>query len=150
MNQEQPTTPLEETNSSPMGGRSFLADDEIRNVERNGEKGFLVRVNLTSYRSLPLSCLEKIELSIDGRPVDPASMRLILNNFVIRLQDFKNMRSVWWYILDQADLFVISPQPLPAGKHYVEALLVTVEPYVTGGRFSFYNASKKYLAVSEE
>lgn len=150
MNNEEQYKPLEESDSSPMGGRSFLAGDPIRNAVRGGEKGFLVRVNLTSYRSLPLSCLEKIELSIDGQPVDPASVRLILNNFVIQPQDLKDMRNVWWFILDQADLFVVSPQPLPAGKHFVDALLVTVEPYVTGGRFSFHNASKKYLTVAED
>jgi hypothetical protein len=58
------------------------------------------------------------------------------------------MRHIFWFILDYADLFVESKKPLPLGEHLVEGLLVTVEPYMTGGRFSFYNPSVKRLSVA--
>jgi len=140
---------LPEEDNSVMGGRSFLSQEKIRNVVRDGKSGYLVRVGLTSYRSLPLSCLEKIELSVDGQAIQPEDMRLIYNGHAFKLDELKNYSDLFWFILDDADLFVLSPEPLPAGEHYLQAALVTVEPYVTGGRFSFFNTSKKYLSVSE-
>jgi methionine-rich copper-binding protein CopC len=135
---------------SAMGGRSFISTENIRNVVRQGKSGYLIRVSLTSYRSLPLSCIEKIELNIDGVSVKPEDMRLILNGHSYKLDELGSLSYIWWFILDDADLFVASPQPLAAGEHRVEGQLVTVEPYVTGGRFSFFNTSKKYLTVAAD
>ncbi len=144
-----PKDKLEEETTS-MGGRSFIRDEEIRNAALEGKNGFLVRVCLTSYRSLPLSCIEKIELSIDGKAVNPEDIRFILNGYSHKLDELAGLRHIWWFILDDADLFVASEKPLSSGEHLVEGMLVTVEPYVTGGRFSFFNPSKKRLAVATD
>lgn len=139
-----------EEDHSPMGGRSFINKEEIRNTVHQGKSGYLIRVSLTSYRSLPLSCIENIELSIDGKAIDPEDMRLILNGYSHKLDELAGLSHIWWFILDNADLFVASPQPLPEGEHLVEGTLVTVEPYVTGGRFSFFNSSMKKLSVAAD
>ncbi len=130
--------------------RAFLCSEELRNGEHQGKQGFFVRVRLTSYRSLPLSCLEKIELSIDGKPVDPDCITFLLNGYSHHLGEFAHLSRVWWFILDTADLFVESQEPLAAGEHLVEGTLVTVEPYVTGGRFTFFYPSKKTLSVATD
>jgi hypothetical protein len=129
--------------------RAFLPDEPLRNGEWDKRKGFFVKVRLTSYRSLPLSCIEGIRLKIDGRDVDPGSLVLILNNYGHRLDELQNLSRVWWFILDYADLFVPSNEPLNPSEHEVEGTLVTVEPYMTAGRFSFYNTARKRLAVEE-
>ena len=49
-----------------------------------------------------------------------------------------------------ADLFVPSSTPLALGEHDVEGTLITVEPYMTAGRFSFYSVCRKRLALEEE
>jgi len=133
-----------------LGGRSFLSDDEIRNVVHEGKNGYLVRVCLTSYRALPLSCIEKIELKVDGEAINPGNMRFILNGYSHRLSELAQLSHIFWFILDYADLFVESKVPLPAGEHLVENLLVTVEPYMTGGRHSFFNPSTKRLTVATD
>ncbi len=130
--------------------RSFICSEDLRNGFYNGKKGFFVRVRLTSYRSLPLSCIEKIELSIDGQAVDPGFITFILNGYHHQLNELAHLSQVWWFILDCADLFVESKEPLPAGEHLVEGTLVTVEPYVTGGRFTFFYPSQKKLSVADE
>jgi hypothetical protein len=133
-----------------LGGRSFLSGDEIRNIVHEGKSGYLIRVCLTSYRALPLSCIEKIELKVDGQAINPDDIRFILNGYSHKLNELANMRHIFWFILDYADLFVESKKPLPLGEHLVEGLLVTVEPYMTGGRFSFYNPSVKRLSVAAD
>lgn len=136
--------------SISLGGRSFLADEQIRNVVYEGKSGYLVRICLTSYRSLPLSCLDRIELSVDGKAVDPQKIRFVLNGYSHKLDELPTLPHRFWFILDYADLFVESTQPLPPGEHLVEAMLVTVEPYMTGGRHAFFNTSTKRLAVAQD
>lgn len=130
--------------------RSFLSDDDIRPAMWEGQPGYFVRVRLMSYRSLPLSCIEDIQLSVDGAQVPPERITFILNGYGHKLAELGKLSRLFWFILDAADLFVASETPLTPGEHAVEGTLVTVEPYVTGGRFSFYYPSAKRLSVAVE
>ena len=128
--------------------RSFISDEEIQNVVYQGKPGYKIKVRLTSYRSLPLSCIEKIQLSVDGKAIPQDCLTFILNGYSHKLTELSMLNQIWWFILDYAELFVESEQPLSDGKHLVDGLLVTVEPYMTGGRFSFYYPSQKQLRVA--
>jgi hypothetical protein len=144
-------TPQGESSPERRGkDRAFLADEPLRNVVWNGRKGFQLKVRLTSYRSLPLSCIEGIRLKVDGNEFEPKNMVLTLNNYSHTLDELPKLSRVWWFILDYADLFVASETPLTPGEHDVEGTLITVEPYMTAGRFSFYSQSRKRLALEEE
>jgi len=127
--------------------RSFLREVPIRNVTRNGVAGFELGVNLTSYRALPLSCIEGLLLKVDGKDVDVSRAQLTLNGVSHNIHDLAGLSGVWWFILDPAALFVPSAKPLSPGDHQVDATLITVEPYVTAGRFSFYHPASRTLAV---
>jgi hypothetical protein len=133
-----------------IGDRAFIVSEPLRNVTRNGQRGISLKVRLTSYRSLPLSCIEGIQLSIDGEQFDPASMILTLNGYSHKLAELPSMSKIFWFVLDYADLFVPRAEPLAPGYHDVEGTLITVEPYMTAGRFSFYNPSKKRLLIEAE
>lgn len=130
--------------------RDFLCADDIRTVVHEGREGLLFRVRLPSYRSLPLSCIERIELSIDGERVPSEGRRLILDGHSHRLEELADLNRVFWWVLDPADLFVPRTEPLSPGKHVVEAVMVTVEPYMTGGRFPMYYTSRRELALAGE
>ena len=136
--------------ATSLGGRSFLVDEEIRNVVFEGKSGYLVRVCLTSYRSLPLSCLDKIELSVDGKAIDKEKILFVLNRYSHKLNELPKLHHLFWFILDYADLFIESKEPLPPGEHLVEAMLVTVEPYMTGGRHAFFSPASKRLVVAQD
>ena len=133
--------------SSPFETRSFLTNDNIRVGEFFGEKGFFIKVQLTSYRSLPLSCIQKIELRVDGKKIEPEKMTFVLNGFGSKLADMPKLRHIFWWILDPAEIFVPDKDGLAAGEHLVEGNLVTVEPYMTAGRDSFEHPCQKRLMV---
>ena len=129
--------------------RSFLRDVPIHNVIREGIGGCEISVRLTSYRALPLSCIENLQLKIDGEEIDPKLIQLVLNGVSYKVSDMENLSNVWWFILDAATVFVPRSRRLLAGKHRVDAKLVTVEPYITAGRFSFYNSDSRELCVDD-
>lgn len=127
--------------------RGFLADRPLRNATVGGVAGIALSVRLTSYRSLPLSCIQAIQLSIDGRSCDPAELRLALNYATHSVAELAGLSHVWWFILDYAELFAPLVVPLAAGPHEIEGTLVTVEPYMTAGRFAFHNYARRSLLL---
>jgi hypothetical protein len=136
--------------SAPGKDRSFISDEGFRNAVFDGRQGFKVKVRLTSYRALPLSCVEGIELKVDGEPVDPCDIVFLLNNYSFKLNELPRLSTIFWFILDYAELFVPRENGLSAGEHDIEGTLITVEPYMTAGRFSFYNSSKKRLLLESD
>jgi hypothetical protein len=127
--------------------RTFLRMEPIRNMVRNGVHGYELSVNLTSYRSLPLSCIEGLLLKVDGQEIEASTIVLTLNGYSHKISELSRLSHIWWFILDPATIFVPSEKPLKPGNHQVDATLITVEPYVTAGRFSFYHPASRVLAV---
>ena len=128
--------------------RTFICDDDLRSGSHEGRSGFFVRVLLPSYRALPLSCIERIELNIDGTPVEPKNITLVLNGYSHSMDSLGSLSKIYWFILDKADLFIESASPLSAGEHLVAGTMVIVEPYMTVGRFPFYYAADKRLKTA--
>ena len=129
--------------------RGFLADAPIRPLTLEGAAGIAVMVRLTSYRALPLSCIAGIDLAIDGQPVDLSRARLEIGGVFHPLANLGALSHVWWFVLDIATLFVPLPAPPVQGAHQLEGTLRTVEPYITAGRFTFYNTSIKQISLEE-
>lgn len=127
-------------------GRDFISDHGFRSVTRGGVDGIEIKVRLTSYRALPLSCIEGLMLKIDGKAIDPSTLTITINQHDYKLAELPSLSDVWWFILDHATLF--APGKLVPGKHSLEGTLITVEPYVTAGRFSFYNSCAKQLQLA--
>ena len=148
---QQSNLPSSVTSKETRGkDRSFISDENIQNVVHDGKQGFKLKVRLTSYRALPLSCIEGVEVKIDGELIDPRDITFILNNYSHKLDELGHLSHIWWFILDYADLFIARENGLPPGEHDVEGTLITVEPYITAGRFSFFSSSKKRLLVESD
>lgn len=128
-------------------GREFLADNPVESVTFDDGPACLVSVRLPSYRSLPLSCLADVSLSIDGAPIAPGNVELLLQGHAYSLDELARLSHVWWFILDVAQLRVRLSEPLSEGDHTVRGQLVTVEPYISNGRFHFVSTSQRTLPV---
>lgn len=130
--------------------RVFLCDEPLRNGKNQDKPGYFIRILLPSYRSLPLSCIEKFELTVDGTAVNPDDIAFVLNGSSYKVPELGSLSKLYWWILDSADLFIASPQPLNAGEHLVQGTLVIVEPYMTVGRFPFFYTAEKRLRVASD
>ena len=129
-------------------GRAFISDHPLRAFHDEAGPAVAVTVRLTSYRSLPLSCLERIDLSIDGVPVAQADLRFVLGATSYALDELGGRSDAWWFILEHAELVARLSAPLADGDHVVEGTLVTVEPYVSNGRFHFVSSATRQLALA--
>jgi len=127
--------------------RRFFSALPARRAERGGVAGLDLVVRLTSYRSLPLSCIAGIEIAIDGAPVDPAGLRLIVDGIDYTLAELGGLSGRWWFILDNALLFV--PCARIESDLRVDGTLLTVEPYITAGRFTFRASDSRVVTLGE-
>lgn len=129
---------------------TFLAAGGLRNTARRGIPGVSVRVRLPSYRSLPLSCIREIRLSIDGNEVDADEIELVLDGHGYTVFELSDRADLWWYVLDSAELFVPSKTPLALGSHTVEGSITTLIPYATAGRTTVTTRSRVELTIDPE
>lgn len=107
---------------------------------RSTADGFRADVRLPWYRALPLSCVERIEVSVDGTPIPPVDIRLTLGDAdPLAIADLASLTDTWWYVLDSATLSVASPTAARPGTHEVEVSMGLHIPYLPVGGVPLVN-----------
>ncbi len=117
-----------------MSAVKIIEDDSLRATP----SGFQVKVRFKWYRSLPLSCLENLELSIDGEPVDRDRIRLAINEHSYQLDEMAELVEEYWFVLDAATLQVELPGRIEPGQSYrVDVSFGMRAPYIRTGPGKF-------------
>jgi hypothetical protein len=86
-------------------------------------------VRLNWYRSLPLSCVERLEVRLDDVPLD---VTLELDGGRWPVAELVRLDERWWHVRDSARLSAELPHAPGDGPHAVEVLLGTRIPYLVG------------------
>jgi hypothetical protein len=97
---------------------------------RAAEGGFSFDLRMPWYRALPLSCLEGLEVRIDGEAVPSEQLRLSLGDKTYALSDLPPLYDEWWYVADPADVHAPRPGGLPAGEHKLDVTIALRIPYI--------------------
>ena len=108
---------------------SMLDDDALREAD----DGFELDVHLNWYRSLPLSSLKTVEVTVNGEAIDREEITWVVNGAEHRLDELAEHWDEIWFVLDPATIRV--PRPLVKSG---EAAEVTVRlgnriPYILIG-----------------
>ncbi len=98
--------------------------------------GYAVQVRYPSYRGTFVSCIEKLELSVDGREILQSDMRFVLNGKEFLISQLGEMSKEHWFVLDTASIVVLQENGLAVGNHEVSVRLVHRIPYT--GYFGQY------------
>jgi hypothetical protein len=85
---------------------SMLDDDALRAAD----DGFELDVHLNWYRSLPLSSLKTVEVTVNGEAIDRDEITWVVNGAEHRLDDLGEHWDEIWFVLDPATIRV--PRPL--------------------------------------
>ncbi len=122
----------------------IIQDDSLRVVEG----GYQVEARLNWYRSLPLSCVEKVTLALDGRPVDPGKIRFGINGHEFKLEELDELVEEFWFVQDAAVLYVLQPGAVAKGEtHTIEAEITLRFPYIPVGFGKFLTTPTKYAST---
>ena len=109
---------------------NILVEDSLRALST----GFEVQVLLNWYRSLPLSCVQTLELTVNGQPVPRAQIGFFINGRERSLDELQELVDEDWFVQDRATLRVQRMPPVKAGEQLDVALkLGSRIPYIVTG-----------------
>ena len=101
---------------------------------RAADGGYEVDLHLAWYRSLPLSCLEGIDLSIDDVSIDRSALSVNVAGKTLSLDDLPDLDDEWWFVQDALTVRVAAHEPRPQGAEVdVDVILATRIPYIIIG-----------------
>jgi hypothetical protein len=91
--------------------------------------GVHFKIRLPWYRSLPLSCVERLDVSIDGEAATRSDISLSIHGQEHTLQELLDLPDVWWFVLDTAEVRVCTRKVLAQGDHRIHVALGCRIPY---------------------
>ena len=84
------------------------------------------------YRALPLPSLAKVDLTVDGTPVDPAALGASVNGHRYRFAELADKGDEYWFTTDPVVLHV-PVDSAPGRTHRVQLQLGLSIPYILTG-----------------
>ncbi len=94
------------------------------------DDAFTFRLRMPWYRSLPLSSLEGLDVTLDGVPTASEELRISLDGATYSLGDLPPLHDRWWYVADAAEVRVPCAGQLAAGAHELDVTVALRIPYI--------------------
>ena len=121
--------------------RQFEAECEVNMAGRvifdpNGfkaeEKGFSFRFKAQYYRSMTLSIVRDIKVTIDGRDIPRECIRFTVNGETFTLEEMRTVISsdYRWEFGDYATVTVLTEGGLAKGAHHIAATQIIAPSYM--------------------
>lgn len=102
----------------------LLSDSGAENIMVNGVAiGYRFTVRMPNFRGNYLSCVEQLDFTLDGAPIDGSAIELLLNDKRFRIADLPSLFMEYWDVLDSAIIEV----ECPGGLYGERAIGVTMK-----------------------
>lgn len=109
---------------------SVLGDDAVR-VTPNG---YEVDIHLAWYRSLPLSCVEDVSVTVAGHTATRDELRVLRDGQSLTLAELANKVDEEWFVQDSLTIAVPASSPVARGSEVdVQVTVATRIPYIIIG-----------------
>lgn len=109
---------------------NVIKEDEFYNLELNGEiVGVNIGLGLNYYRGMHLSCVQNLQIMIDGQEVALHLMLLELKGKKFPIDRLPSLFEEYWGIKETASLLIFN-SGLEERKHEVEVILHLRNPYM--------------------
>jgi hypothetical protein len=96
--------------------------------------GFRLKLGLPAVRSLPLSCVENIELTIGAEPIARDEITIELDGDDYSLDGLHDLSSRYWFVLDPLDVTVRRSGLVQRGEtHELNVVMTLRFPYILIG-----------------
>lgn len=109
--------------------RSMLGDDALRAIDG----GFELDIHLNWYRSLPVSSVATIELTVAGEEISRDEITVDINGSPSGLDEVAARWDEAWFVLDPATLRVRRPLVRAGERVHVRLKLGSRVPYILVG-----------------
>lgn len=115
----------------------LLPDQNIVNLKADQTSyGYAIQLRYPSYRGTFLSCIEQLEVEVDGIKIEQEALRFAVNGKEFLVSELWEMSKEHWFVLDTARLIILRDNGIHAGAHEVAVKLKHRIPYT--GYFGQY------------
>ena len=97
------------------------------------EDGYRLEIHSHWYRSLPMTSLAVVDLTVDGERVDPHQLRVGVNGKTFAFAELEELYDEWWFITDAVTLEIPRRGGVTGERHRVELDLGLSIPYLIVG-----------------
>lgn len=111
-----------------MMNHRIISDDGLKAVGQ----GCTIDIRLPWYRTLPLSVVEVLEVTIDGGSIPLDGVELSLEGETFSLDGLERRTCDMWYVLDSAYLKIPSAPVVAGDEHDLSITLAIYPPYIKG------------------
>jgi Domain of unknown function (DUF6379) len=119
---------------------NILDNDALRAVDG----GFELDIHLNWYRSLPLSSVNTVDLTVNGEVVSREEITFLVNGNAYALDELRARWDEMWFVLDPATLRVRRPLVRPGVGAEVSLRLGNRIPYIlVGPNTAFESVSER-------
>ncbi len=120
-----------------MFDKYLICEETVTNRTQDNEiVGFEMEVRLAYYRSLGLSMVEQLDLTVDDTDIPRDDIFFELRGKRFSLDDMETTYDETWEMGERATLFVRQPGGLSSGKHTIkltEHLRISYLPFLLRG-----------------
>lgn len=127
----------------------LIAGDRVTRSKRDVDHYISFKVRLPWYRSIYLSCVDGIELALDGEPHLAEDIFFKLYGTTYRFGDLVKHHSVLWFVLDQAEILVRQPSSKAPDKCEVALTLFFKVPYHRASTFRQVSTCTRALQIED-
>ena len=99
---------------------------------RAAGNGFTLGIRLPWYRSVPLSDVEIVSVSVDQQPVALENVQFSANEQIWPVSQLKALTEEYWFVTDTARLHVTGNALHQGSEHDVELVIAVYPPYIRG------------------
>ena len=114
-----------------MTQRPIIAPESLFNFYAHGyPMGFRFAVHQNRYRNVPLSCIEKIVLKVDGKEIPSNMIHFCLGYKKYLPQEVADAYTDYWAFQDPAIIEVDQIGGLEYGEHEIELFMLAKSAYI--------------------
>lgn len=111
--------------------RPFMKPDSLCNLYANGRAvGYKFMIHNNRYRNVPVSCIEKLTIKVDGKPVDPLYVHFCINGKKLQPSELRDMYNEYWGMMNPAVIEIDQLDGLLSGPHEIEVKLLSRSGYI--------------------
>lgn len=115
-----------------MFDNNVFIEGSCKNYQESGmTKGFELATHITYYRSIPLSMINEIAVTADGKIISRESIRCSVDKTDwFTLDEMTTVASYKWEYGEPLYIRVLQDGGLPAGEHNVKLTVITRTAYI--------------------
>ncbi len=108
------------------GNKLLIKNSDVKNYVG-------INIRLPWYRSLPISTVEELNFTINGKAIARENVTLEVDGVVYTQDELHKLDNKLWFNLDVQKALIKFDEPLSVGKHKVSLLMQLRVPYVDKG-----------------